>query len=56
MSPCTPTVGAHFQPRAYGERNFWLGQGLKVEPVFVRLHSGPRFQDLLRCMNYPEAS
>ncbi len=41
--------------RAYEERAFFLGVFLKVEPVFSRLHSDPRFQDLLRRMNYPEA-
>ena len=41
--------------RAYEERAFFLGVFLKVEPVFFRLHSDPRFQDLLRRMNYPES-
>ncbi len=42
--------------RAYEERDFNLGMFLKTSSVFVRLHSDPRFQDLLRRMNYPEAS
>ena len=41
--------------RAYEERDFQLGMSLKREPVFVRLYSDPRFQDLLRRMNYPGA-
>ena len=42
--------------RAYEERDGNLGLFLKVEPLFVRLHSDPRFQDLLRRMNFPGAS
>ncbi len=41
--------------RAYEERDFLLSFFL-TNPVFARLHSDPRFQDLLRRMNYPGAS
>ncbi len=40
--------------RAYEERDFLLSFFL-TNPVFARLHSDPRFQDLLRRMNYPGA-
>ncbi len=41
--------------QAYEGRDLELGSAL-MEPVFVRLRPDPRFQDLLRRMNYPEAS
>ena len=39
--------------KAYEERDPWLGLTLKSEPGFDRLHSDPRFQDLVRRMNFP---
>lgn len=39
--------------RAYGERDAAL-QGMKVDPCWDNLRSDPRFQDLLRRMNFPE--
>ena len=38
--------------KAYDERSFWL-LWLRVEPKFERLHSDPRYQELLRRMNFP---
>ncbi len=38
--------------KAYRERAFGLSS-LKVEPYFDFLRSDPRFQDLLRRMNFP---
>jgi tetratricopeptide (TPR) repeat protein len=38
--------------KAYEERSGWLVY-LKVEPSFDRLRFDPRFQDLLRRMNFP---
>jgi tetratricopeptide (TPR) repeat protein len=38
--------------KAYEERDPWMGY-LKVEPAFDPLRSDPRFQDLLRRMNFP---
>jgi TolB-like protein/DNA-binding winged helix-turn-helix (wHTH) protein/Tfp pilus assembly protein PilF len=39
--------------KAYEERDPWLGLTLRSEPGFDRLRSDPRFQDLLRRMNFP---
>jgi len=39
--------------RAYRERSFFLAH-VKVEPAFDSLHSDPRFQDLVRRMNFPK--
>jgi tetratricopeptide (TPR) repeat protein len=39
--------------KAYQERSFFLLM-VKVDPVFESLRSDPRFQDLLRRMNFPE--
>ncbi len=39
--------------KAYEERDPWLGLTLKSEPGFDRLRSDPRFQDLVRRMNFP---
>ena len=38
--------------KAYGERSFWL-LWLRVEPRFDGLRSDPRYQDLVRRMNFP---
>ena len=38
--------------RAYQERNGWMAF-LQVEPRFDPLRDDPRFQDLLRRMNFP---
>ena len=38
---------------AYRQRDPGLS-GLKVEPLFDFLRSNPRFQDLLRRMNFPD--
>jgi len=40
--------------KAYAEHDYWLAF-VKVEPRFALLHDHPRFQDLLRRMNYPPA-
>ena len=52
-------IGAGYNDRAldwlekgYEERNWYLG-GLRVEPLWDPLRSHPRFQDLLRRMNFP---
>ena len=42
--------------RAYTAREPVLGLLIKTEPVLVPLYEDPRFQDLLRRMNYPGAS
>jgi len=39
--------------KGYEQRDFFIHQ-LKVEPVFDPFRSDPRFQDLLRRMNFPE--
>jgi tetratricopeptide (TPR) repeat protein len=39
--------------KAYEERDPWLVLTLRSEPGFDRLRSDPRFQDLLRRMNFP---
>ena len=39
--------------KAYEERDPWLGLTLKSEPGFDRLRSDPRFQELVRRMNFP---
>jgi tetratricopeptide (TPR) repeat protein len=39
--------------KGYEERDPWLGLTLKSEPGFDRLRSDPRFQDLVRRMNFP---
>jgi len=39
--------------RAYQERSFWI-RNLKVDPLFDSLRGDPRFQALLRRMNFPE--
>ena len=38
--------------RAFDDRDFWL-VWLQEEPVLNSLHSDPRFQDLVRRMNFP---
>jgi TolB-like protein/DNA-binding winged helix-turn-helix (wHTH) protein/Tfp pilus assembly protein PilF len=43
----------HWLERAYQAHDFQLGW-VKAYPVFEPLHSDPRFQDLLRRMNFPE--
>ena len=39
--------------RAFAERSSWL-VSLNVEPLFDPLRSDPRFQDLVRRMNFPD--
>ena len=39
--------------RAYEQRDPWLGFMLKSDPGFDPLRSNPRFQDILRRMNFP---
>jgi TolB-like protein/Tfp pilus assembly protein PilF len=39
--------------KAYEERSSWLAY-LKIDPRLAPLHSDPRFQDLLRRMNFPD--
>jgi len=38
--------------QAYQDRSFWMAF-LKVDPEMDSLRSDPRFQDLMRRMNFP---
>ena len=40
--------------RAYEDREFGLHVFLKTDPKFARLYPNPRFQALLRRMEFPE--
>jgi len=46
------SLGDRQLERAYRERDAWLAL-LKVQPRFDPLRADPRFQDLLRRMNFP---
>ncbi len=42
--------------RGYEEHSSMMTLYVKIEPALLHLHSAPRFQDLLRRMNFPGAS
>jgi serine/threonine-protein kinase len=46
------TAAIEWLERAYAERD-WLVCVLKTDPIFDPLRGDPRFQDLLRRINFP---